>query len=81
MPRKLLSRIGLQKRKRVVMKTVCYRMVMLLITVTVAFVVVGDVGDALNIGIATNVLKTGTYYAYERLWDHVIWGLSGQAAG
>jgi len=76
MPRNLLSASALQKQKRAVTKTVCYRLFMLLITVTVALVVVGDIGDALNIGLATNLLKTGTYYAYERLWDRVRWGVS-----
>ena len=76
MTRNLLSAPALQKQKRAVTKTVCYRLFMLLITVTVALVVVGDVGDALNIGLATNLLKTGTYYAYERLWDRVRWGVS-----
>ena len=76
MPRNLLSASALQKQKRAVTKTVCYRLFMLLITVTVALVVVGDIGDALNIGLATNLLKTGTYYAYERFWDRVRWGVS-----
>jgi uncharacterized membrane protein len=76
MPQNLLSASALQKQKRAVTKTVCYRLFMLLITVTVALVVVGDIGDALNIGLATNLLKTGTYYAYERLWDRVRWGVS-----
>lgn len=81
MPRDLLSASALQKQKRAVTKTVCHRLFMLLITVTVALVVVGDIGDALNIGLATNLLKTGTYYAYERLWDRVRWGVSNQTAG
>lgn len=52
---------------------------MLLITVIVAWIVVGDVGDALNVGIATNLLKRGTYSLYERTWDHVTWGVSNPA--
>ncbi|WP_226005775.1 DUF2061 domain-containing protein [Natrinema salinisoli] len=64
----------LQGRSRVIVKTVCYRLVMLCITVTIAWLFVGDVGDALNIGIAANLVKTGTYYAYERLWDRIEWG-------
>jgi uncharacterized membrane protein len=48
---------------------------MVLITVVVAWLVVGDVSDALNIGIVTNVIKTATYYSYERIWDHISWGL------
>lgn len=49
---------------------------MLLITVIVAWVIIGNISDALNIGLVTNVLKTGTYYLYERIWDHITWGIS-----
>lgn len=72
----VLSRRAYQARRRAVAKTLGYRLLMVIITVTVAFVVVGDAAQALNIGLAANVLKTGTYYAYERLWDRVDWGVS-----
>lgn len=76
MVRDALSRSALQARRRAVVKTLCYRFVMLLITVAVAWLVVGDLGAALNIGLVTNAVKTGTYYVYERTWDHVAWGVS-----
>ncbi|MFC4440174.1 MULTISPECIES: DUF2061 domain-containing protein [Natrialbaceae] len=76
MIRDVASRSALQARKRAVIKTLCYRLFMLLITVAVAWLIVGDVGDALNIGLLTNALKTGTYYFYERVWDHITWGVS-----
>jgi len=69
-------RAPLQARRRAIVKTGCYRLVMVFVSVTVAFLVVGDVGDALSIGLATNVVKTLTYYGYERLWDRVAWGLA-----
>jgi len=72
-----VSRAALHHRKRALVKTLCYRALMLAITVAVAWAVVGDVGDAVNIGLITNVVKTGTYYTYERLWDHVTWGVAG----
>jgi len=74
--RKLVSRSTLQQRKRAIVKTLCYRLFMVLITVVVAWVFVGDLGSALNIGIVANVVKTVTYYVYERAWDHITWGLS-----
>jgi len=46
------------------------------VTVVVAWIFVGDVADAVNIGIAANVIKTVTYYGYERLWDRITWGLT-----
>jgi len=72
----VFSQSAMQARKRALVKTVCYRLVMMLITVVVAWVFVGDVVSALNIGIAANLVKTVTYYAYERLWDHITWGVS-----
>lgn len=63
-----------QARKRTVIKTLGYRLLMIAITVAVAWVVLGDVRTAIDIGLVANVVKTGTYYAYERLWDHVAWG-------
>lgn len=71
MGRTLLSHAPLNGRRRAVVKTLGYRALMVLITVFVAWVVVGDVSDALDIGLVTNAVKTGTYYGYERLWDRI----------
>lgn len=73
--RRLLTRYPHQARMRAIVKTLLYRVFMLAITVTIAFVVTENVGDAVSIGLAANVLKTGTYYIYERAWDHVAWGV------
>ncbi|WP_435073640.1 DUF2061 domain-containing protein [Halorubrum sp. HHNYT27] len=73
----LISQSALHARKRALVKTLCYRALMVAITVLVAWAVVGDVGDAVNIGLITNVVKTATYYGYERLWDHIAWGVAG----
>jgi len=77
----LWSRPTLQARKRAIVKTVGYRLFMVLITVTVAWFVVEDLTAALNIGIAANVLKTGTYYLYERTWDRIAWGVTPGKGG
>jgi len=72
----LVSRSALHDRKRAVVKTLSYPALMVAITVVVAWAIVGDVAAAVNIGLVTNVVKTATYYAYERLWDHVAWGVA-----
>lgn len=64
-----------QRTSRAVVKTLLYRAVMVVITVAVAFGFTGSPGEALGIGIASNVVKTGTYYGYERLWDRISWGV------
>jgi uncharacterized membrane protein len=56
------------------LKALCYRVFMVALTVGVAFLVTSDTVAALQIGIVTNLLKTGTYYGYERLWDRLRFG-------
>jgi len=72
----VVSRSTVQERKRAIVKTLCYRFFMIVITVAVAWAVVGNVGAALSIGLVSNLLKTVTYYVYERTWDHITWGVS-----
>jgi len=64
---------------RSLVKTLGYRVLMVVITVAVAFAVTDDASAALNIGIIANVVKTGTYYGYERLWARISWGKSAAA--
>ena len=59
---------------RTVVKTLLYRVFMFLITALVALLVTGSLADAINIGIATNVIKTLAYAGYERAWARVTWG-------
>jgi uncharacterized membrane protein len=70
------SRSPLQRRSRAVVKTLGYRLLMIVVTVVVAWAVVGDLSDAASIGLVANLIKTGTYYGYERLWDRISWGVS-----
>ncbi|ELZ43632.1 hypothetical protein C471_00910 [Halorubrum saccharovorum DSM 1137] len=72
----LVSRSALHARKRALAKTLCYRALMVAITVLVAWIVVDDISAAVNIGLVANVVKTITYYSYERLWDHITWGIT-----
>ena len=76
MVRELFSRSTLQAQKRAIVKTLCYRVFMIVITVVVAWAFVDNVGAALSIGLVSNLLKTVTYYVYERTWDHITWGVS-----
>ncbi|WP_079988845.1 DUF2061 domain-containing protein [Halosegnis longus] len=65
-----------QRMSRALIKTLLYRTLMVVITISVAFFFTGNTGDALSIGLVSNVIKTGTYYGYERLWDRVSWGVA-----
>lgn len=63
--------------KRTVVKTLAYRAFMFLITALVALAITESPADAVNIGIATNLLKTLTYLGYERVWARIRWGTPG----
>ncbi|GAA0225825.1 DUF2061 domain-containing protein [Haladaptatus pallidirubidus] len=73
--RRYVTRYPNQLRSRAVVKTLLYRVFMLVVTVAVALLVTESTTDAVSIGIATNIVKTGTYYCYERLWDRIAWGV------
>jgi len=74
----LLTRSTHQRMSRALVKPLLSRVLMVLITVLVAFSVTGNTADALSIGLVANAVKTGIYYGYERLWDRVSWGVAGE---
>jgi uncharacterized membrane protein len=71
----IVTRSPHQKMSRALVKTLCYRVLMIAITVIVAFFVTGNTSEAVSIGAVANLVKTGTYYGYERLWDRISWGV------
>lgn len=73
--REIFTQSPQQRVSRVLVKTLLYRVVMVVITIVVAFVITGNTADALSIGIASNVIKTVVYYGYERVWDRITWGV------
>jgi len=73
--RRVRSRSPHQRMSRALVKTLLYRVLMVVITVAVALLVTGNTEQALSIGLVANLVKTGTYYGYERLWDRISWGV------
>ncbi len=59
---------------RSIVKTACYRVLMVLITIFVAFFFTDDAATSVGIGLASNAIKTFTYFGYERLWARIRWG-------
>lgn len=50
-------------------KTVVYRVASVAVTAVVAYLVVGDLATAIDVGVIANVVKMGLYYAHERTWE------------
>ena len=63
-----------ESRRRSIAKTLSWRMVATVITVSVAWVVTGTLKVAAAVGIADTVIKLAAYYAHERAWDRVSFG-------
>ena len=76
-----LSTRPLQNRSRALVKTLLYRTLMVPITVLVTLAVTNDASAGLQVGVVANVVKTGTYYGYERLWDRVAWAVQTAGSG
>jgi len=72
----IVARSPHQRMSRALVKTLLYRVVMVVITVAVAFFYTRNTGEALGIGVTSNGIKTLTYYGYERLWDRISWGMT-----
>ena len=72
----VFTRAPHQRMSRALAKTLGYRALMVVITVAVAFWFTGNTGEALSIGFVANIVKTATYYGYERLWDRISWGIA-----
>ena len=64
----------MESRKRSIAKALSWRIVAVLITAVVAYVVTGKLTTALEIGIADTVIKLGVYYLHERTWLRLPYG-------
>ncbi|MDX1409384.1 MAG: DUF2061 domain-containing protein, partial [Saprospiraceae bacterium] len=56
---------------RSIIKGFTWRIIATATTVTIAYLITGEVGDALKIGGIEFVGKIGIYYLHERLWQLV----------
>ncbi len=55
--------------KKTAIKSIIYRIYSFVITFLVAFLVTGNLGLSISIGIIENVLKILTYYLFDLIWD------------
>jgi len=72
-----LSKDGkiLESRKRHIAKTVTWRFVGTIDTITLAWIVTGDPLTGLQIGVAEVITKMILYYCHERVWYKINFGL------
>ena len=66
-----MSQIEVDSRKRSLAKGVTWRVVATSTTVTIAYMITGEVDAALQIGFIEVFAKIAIYYLHERAWARV----------
>ena len=61
----------MESHTRSIVKTLTWRVIATLVTMSVAWIILGKVSPALEIGLLDTVIKLGAYYGHERIWDRV----------
>lgn len=65
----------METRKRSLVKSLSWRVIGLVLTFVTAWVVTGSWRAGLAVGLVDFLVKIGTFYAHERAWHRVQWGL------
>ena len=60
-----------ESRLRSILKAVSWRILATLTTMVIAYIVIGDIRDALKIGAVEVVVKMLIYYFHERAWVQI----------
>ena len=59
---------------RSLIKGVSWRALGTIDTITLSFIITGNIGDSVKIGITEIITKVILYYLHERVWDKIGWG-------
>ncbi len=65
----------MERKRRSILKALSYRVLGILITTTIAFVLTGKMDDAFKIGLLDAAIKIFVFYFHERLWLRISYGL------
>lgn len=64
----------MESQKRSIVKSLSYRAFGTLVTMVVAWLVTGQLGNAMVVGLGDSAAKIFLFYFHERLWMRVEWG-------
>lgn len=62
-------------RKRHLVKAISYRIIGTLTTMVTAYAITGNVMSGVKIGLVETAVKIGIFYAHERAWLNIKFGL------
>ncbi len=66
-----------ETHKRSILKGITWRIIASGTTMTVVYVVTGDLALVASVGVVDVIAKVFFYYIHERSWGRVTWGLLG----
>jgi uncharacterized membrane protein len=61
-------------RKRSVVKSIVWRIICIIVSVVVTFLLSGEWDIAVAVGTLYNVITMILYYFHERIWNRIKWG-------
>ncbi len=61
-------------KSRSIAKSITWRMISIIVLVTVSYIVTGDVKKTTGITVVFQVILAVIYYVHERIWSNVSWG-------
>ena len=69
-----VTRPAEESLKRSIVKTISYRVVILVLDFTAVYLFTGQVKIAVGFMIVSNIYTTLGYFIHERVWDRIKWG-------
>lgn len=63
--------------ERSIVKTITYRILIVISTFIVTYLLTGEIKASLEITTFANIVNTVLYFVHERLWKKVQWGKTG----
>jgi uncharacterized membrane protein len=63
-----------ETRKRSIAKSILWRIICIIVSIFVSFILTARWDLAVAIGTSYNILTTFLYYFHERIWNRVKWG-------
>lgn len=64
-----------ESHRRSIIKALSWRALAVTITMSVTYAVTGQLELAAAVGLVDTIIKLGVYYAHERVWNRVNFGL------
>ena len=64
----------LEKNSRSIVKSITYRLMIVVLDVTVIYLLTRNLDAGLGFALVSNIYTTIAYYFHERIWNRISWG-------